>query len=84
MVLIAGERSRLLLVGHYLGAGNIPVQAIAHQLDFPSATALRNLLKRYTGLRPRDVRAGGGLMPVLAAFTRALRNQSLPAPSGCS
>jgi AraC-like DNA-binding protein len=76
---------QLLLVGYYLGASHITVQSITQQLDFPSATALRNLLKRYTGLRPRDVRAAGGLKPVLAAFTRTLRNRPVPAaPSGCA
>jgi AraC-like DNA-binding protein len=65
--------SEVLLTAYYLESGHITVEAIAQQLDFPSATALRNLLKRYLGLRPSDVRSAGGLKPVVAAFARALR-----------
>ena len=63
---------QLLLIAHYLGRGHATVESIAQQLDFPSATALRNLLKRYTGMRPQDVRAAGGLPVVVEVFTRAL------------
>jgi AraC-like DNA-binding protein len=70
---------QLFLVGYYLGHGNATVAAIAQQLDFPSATALRNLLKRYTGDRPQDVRAAGGLVVVRNAFAHAVRSQSASA-----
>ena len=63
---------QLLLVAHYLGRGSATVESIAQQLDFPSATALRNLLKRYTRMRPQDVRAGGGLPVVVELFARAI------------
>jgi AraC-like DNA-binding protein len=63
---------QLLLAAHYLGRGSATVESIAQQLEFPSATALRNLLKRYTRLRPQDVRAAGGLRVVVDVFARAL------------
>jgi AraC-like DNA-binding protein len=67
---------QLLLVAHFLGRGSVTVESIARQLDFPSATALRNLLKRYTGMRPQDVRAAGGLPAVVEVFTRALEGEA--------
>ena len=63
---------QLLLVAHYLGRGSATVESIAQQLEFPSATGLRNLLKRYTGMRPQEVRAAGGLPVVVKLFARAL------------
>ena len=41
-------------------------------LDFSSAASLRNMLKRYTGLSPREVRENGGLRCVLHAFRQTL------------
>jgi AraC-like DNA-binding protein len=67
---------QLLLVAHYLGRGSATVESIAQQLDFPSATALRNLLKRYTGMRPQDVRTAGGLPVVVEVFSRALAGEA--------
>ena len=67
--------ARLLLAAYFLGNPHRTVEAIAMQLDYPSATALRNMLKRYTGLRPQDVRAQGGLAPVLTILAAALRVQ---------
>ena len=64
--------SRLLLVGHALEEPGLPVERIALDFDFPSATALRNMLKRYTGLRPAEVRENGGLSCVLHLAKRAL------------
>jgi AraC-like DNA-binding protein len=66
--------ARLLLAAYFLGNPHRTVEAIAMQLDYPSATSLRNMLKRYTGLRPQDVRALGGVTPVLTALADSLRN----------
>lgn len=41
-------------------------------LDFPSGTALRNMLLRYTGLKPREIRENGGIRCVLHLFRREL------------
>jgi hypothetical protein len=41
---------------------------VALALDFPSASALRNQLQRYTGLAPHAFRANGGVRPLLASM----------------
>ncbi len=56
---------RLLLAAHYLTTTIRTVEAIALQLDFPSDTALRNMMKRYTGLRASEIRSEGGVNRVL-------------------
>ena len=66
---------RLLLAAQLLRSQLGTVEAVALQLDFPSATALRNMLKRYTGLRPADVRAGPGLNRMMAMFEAALNSK---------
>lgn len=44
------------------------LEQVALRLDFPSGTALRNMLYRYTGLRPREIRENGGARCVLHVF----------------
>lgn len=68
---------RIAVVGHLLDSSTSTVEAIALQLDFPSDTALRNLLKRYVGLRATTIRASGGLSAVVAAFQRAVAASGL-------
>jgi AraC-like DNA-binding protein len=41
------------------------LEQVALRLDFPSGTALRNMLVRYTGLGPREIRENGGLRCVM-------------------
>ena len=48
------------------------LEQAALRLDFPSGTALRNMLVRYTGLRPREIRENGGIRCVLHLFKREL------------
>jgi AraC-like DNA-binding protein len=64
--------ARLLLAAQLLAETRRTVEVIAHELDFPSGPALRNMLKRYTRLQPRQVRERDGLARVLEAFRRAL------------
>lgn len=64
---------RLLMAAHYLASTMRTVESIALQLDFPSDTALRNMMKRYTGLRARDVSAQGGVARVLQSMLDSLR-----------
>ena len=59
---------RLFVVAHLLHAGGRAVDDIALALDFPSPGALRNLVKRYTGARPLELRARGGVRAVLSHF----------------
>jgi AraC-like DNA-binding protein len=63
---------RLALVGHLLATTRRTIQAIALDLEFASDTALRNMFKRYTGLRASEVRARGGAGCVLDALQTAI------------
>jgi AraC-like DNA-binding protein len=63
---------RLAVVGHQLEQTGSTVEAIAISLGFASHTALRNLMKRHTGLRATEVREGAGLDAVLAALETRL------------
>ncbi|MEP6620204.1 MAG: helix-turn-helix domain-containing protein [bacterium] len=63
---------RLLLASHLLGKTHRSVESIALDLDFASVNAMRNMLKRYTGMRPGEVRSLGGLEAVIPPFLRAL------------
>jgi AraC-like DNA-binding protein len=63
---------RLLLAAHYLATTTRTVERIALQLDFASDTALRNMIKRYTGLRAQELRHRDGASVVLAHLVRAL------------
>lgn len=69
---------RLLLVGHFLEMPARTVEGIALRVEFASATALRNMLRRYTGLRPQQVREHGGLRCVVQAFRRSVAEKREP------
>jgi len=56
---------RLLLVAHLLEHTNRTVESMAHELGYPTATALRNKIKRYTGLRAVEIRNRGGVRLLL-------------------
>jgi AraC-like DNA-binding protein len=64
--------SRLLVAAHLMEDPSRAVDGIALELDLASGSALRNMLRRYAGLRPSDVRARGGLACVLDAFKDTL------------
>lgn len=64
--------SRLLMAARLLDDPGRTVEQVALKLDFPSGTALRNMFKRYTGLRTSEVRENGGVRCVLHAFKRQL------------
>jgi AraC-like DNA-binding protein len=61
---------RLALVAHLLETTGCAIGRIAIDLSFPSDTALRNLVKRYTGIRPGELRAAGGLAYVIQCLNR--------------
>lgn len=63
---------RLLLTARMMEDPGRSTEQIAAELEFPSGAALRNMLMRYTGLRPRDVRARGGVACVLKALREAV------------
>jgi AraC-type DNA-binding domain-containing proteins len=58
----------LLLSAALLAAPGVPADRVALQLAFPSATALRNMLKRYTGMRPAELRTPTALAELCARF----------------
>jgi AraC-like DNA-binding protein len=62
---------RLLLAVHLLAKSMRTVEAVAVDLGFASATALRNVMKRYTGLRPTAFRDGTAMPWVTRAFLAA-------------
>lgn len=64
---------RLSVVAELLRTTSRTIESIAIQLDFPSDTALRNMMKRYTGLRASDVRERGGMRCVIHALSMDLR-----------
>jgi AraC-like DNA-binding protein len=49
------------------------VEHIANELDFPSVSALRNLLRRYVGATATDIRRAGGLDFVVSRFLTAVQ-----------
>lgn len=62
----------LLLAAALLAAPGATVEHVAMRLEFASATALRNMLRRHTGLRPRDLRSADGTRRLLERFARLL------------
>jgi AraC-like DNA-binding protein len=63
---------RLVVAARLMEDPGRSVEQVALILDFPSGTSLRNMMKRYTGLTPGEVRENGGARCVLHAFKRAL------------
>jgi AraC-like DNA-binding protein len=50
---------RLVIAAHWLETRRSSVERLALALEFPSATAFRNTLRRYVGCRPAELRVGG-------------------------
>lgn len=72
--------SRLLMAARLLEDPGRTIEQVALKLDFPSGTALRNMFKRYTGLRTTEVRENGGVRCLLHAFKRELAAVSAGQP----
>jgi AraC-like DNA-binding protein len=70
--------SRLLLAGAMLDQSALSVEATALTLGFSSAPALRNLLKRYTGLRASALRRRGALGVIVTRFAHMFGNATVP------
>jgi AraC-like DNA-binding protein len=70
---------RLLVSARILEDPGRSVEQVALMLNFPSSTSLRNMVKRYTGLRTNEVRQNGGARCVLHAFKRYLTVGGIPA-----
>ncbi|MCX5762907.1 MAG: helix-turn-helix domain-containing protein [Gemmatimonadetes bacterium] len=65
---------RLLAAAALLDDEGRRVDHIALDLDFPSGTALRNLLQRYVGLSPAKLRTLGASRHIHHLFRRALNS----------
>jgi len=63
---------RLLAAAVLLADCGRLVDHIALELDFPSGGAFRNMLKRYTGLNPAELRAKGTIAEMSRQFRRAV------------
>ena len=72
---------RLLVAARLLEDPGRTVEQVALDLDFPSGTALRNMIKRHTGLRPAELRARGGERAVRDAFVRLLTRARVAPPA---
>lgn len=70
----------LLLAAALLAPPGVTVEHVAMRLNFPSASALRNMLKRYAGLRPRDLRGEHGVDQLVARFAALLGESGSAAP----
>jgi AraC-like DNA-binding protein len=63
---------RLLMAARLMEDVGRPLEQVALHLNFPSGASLRNMLARYTGLKPSEVRENGGFTCVLFAFRQAI------------
>ncbi|HEX6313364.1 MAG TPA: helix-turn-helix domain-containing protein [Gemmatimonadaceae bacterium] len=72
--------SRLLIASRMLDDPGRTIEQVALKLDFPSGAALRNMFKRYTGLRTSEVRQNGGVRCLVHAFRRELTSASARSP----
>jgi AraC-like DNA-binding protein len=66
--------SRLLVASTLLEDAGRPVEQVAYALEFPSGAALRNMLRRYTDLRPQELRENGGHRCILHLFKQAMQS----------
>jgi len=64
--------ARLILTAQRLEDPGRTTERAALELGFPSGSAFRNMLKRYTGLSPSQVREQGGSVCVIELFTARL------------
>lgn len=76
--------ARLLFAARHLESPGRSVEWVADTTGYPSANALRNALKKYTGLVPSDLRHAGGFSRTLVLFRAALlaSDRSSPIPRG--
>ncbi len=68
---------RMLAAAVLLEDRGRPVDHIALELQFPSGAAFRNMLKRYTGLNPQQLRKRGTISEMSRLFARAVAPASL-------
>jgi len=59
-----------MVVAYLLEAEGRALEHVAAAFGLESASPLRNLMKRYTGMRALEVRTNGGLRVIIEAFRR--------------
>jgi AraC-like DNA-binding protein len=60
--------ARLLHAGRWLADPGRTAQSVSRQLEYSSGAAFRRALRNYVGMTPTEVRAFGGLRPILSRF----------------
>jgi len=73
---------RLTVAGELMASSPRTIESVANQLDFPSDTALRNMMRRYTGLKASEVRERGGAKCVVAAMRLTLQTLATASRAG--
>jgi AraC-like DNA-binding protein len=79
---------RLMAAAHRLGDPGSSLEDVATRLGFPSANGLRNQMRRYAGIGPRELSEKGGSTYVVESFleqcaaTRRRREAPLRARAG--
>jgi AraC-like DNA-binding protein len=63
---------RLLLAARLLEDPGRAVEQVALELGFGSGAGLRNMLRRYTGLRPTELRRHGGMRCLVEHFRKSI------------
>jgi AraC-like DNA-binding protein len=71
-----GAWARVLLAARYLEMPGRSVEWVAHTVGYPSANALRNALRKYTGMAPSELREDDGFARATLAFRAALLTSS--------
>jgi AraC-like DNA-binding protein len=69
---------RIALASFILRSTAKTIEAVADDLDFASPTALRNMIKRYTGLTASGVRAAGGVECIASILEKRLARKTSP------
>lgn len=62
--------ARLLHAGRWLSDPGRSAESVSRQLDYANGATFRRALRNYLGVTPTELRASGGLAPVLRAFAR--------------
>ena len=63
---------RLVVAAQLMSDPARSAEHVAHMLDFPSGTALRNMVRRYVGVTTAELQERGGASLVLNTFKRHL------------
>lgn len=71
---------RLFVAAHLLESPAVSVAGVALRRGFPSPSAFRGMLRRYSGLSPQELRGRGGLPHLLQVFQQLAARQVVARP----